>query len=150
MMHQLIDNPKYTMFVNPQLCSDLQQLGLTSTTVFQWKIYADRLLLNTHVFDVDDYNSQAMANTDAIDPPLLVLPAYTIMDMQNLIPSYKSVCNQRNYMVTVDRYVRAAITFYSERLPDAMAMVIKELLLQKKVILPIANSCIEYKQLFIS
>lgn len=81
-----IESPVTRCFVAPLYCQQLEAAGFHTKTIYTWKIYHDLVKLHTTAFDADGMNAQAYANQDFIAPPILVIPAYSIMEVEREIP----------------------------------------------------------------
>ncbi len=124
---KLFDTPITKCFVAPIYCQQLVQSGLYETTLYQWKIYGGYAQLVTKLFDNDHYYTDGQKKLDEINPPDLTLPAYTIKDVEDILP--------KDYLImftSASEYIIAPSSLYpvegctAARMPDAFAMLLLE------------------------
>lgn len=122
-----LDLPLHANFVAPVLCKDLQEMGLTEKTHFQWKIQNGNSFIWTTTFDPDHYyrDSEKMIDNHLIRT--IIVPAYTSADIEKLIGDLIHICNNRQHEVTPTQYPRIG-TRKAPRYADALALIAIELL----------------------
>lgn len=137
-MQHFVDNPIFENFVSPILCNDLLNLGLTPHTVYKWKTYGDLSLLFTNYWDFDNYYSDALKLQDEANPPLEVLPAYSIKDVEKGLPDYLLRKDGDEYEVALEKIYQSGF-HKAKRLPDALALMLKEVISKGRVSLHTVN-----------
>lgn len=112
-------------FVAPVYCKQLVDLGLSPRVLYYWKVFGDHAELITHSFDLDKYYIDGMRAQDFVTPPDLILPAYSIKDVEKLLP--------KDYLMMFTaacEYIVAPGNIYevegctADRMPDAFAMML--------------------------
>lgn len=73
-------------FVSPKLCELLCQEGLTPNTCYSWRMYDDKSELSTDCFDPDMYYKNALPYLHHFNAPLQIIPAYSIRDVERMLP----------------------------------------------------------------
>jgi hypothetical protein len=131
-MNNLIDNPLHQNFVSPWLCKDLNDLGLTSHTIYQWKVRLNTTDLFTVAFDIDRYYVDAVKHIDHVNPPLDVMPAYSTKDVEKCLPHWLMTFGQNGYEVSLDQMFGME-SKTAQRMPDAFAMLLKEMMMKGKI-----------------
>lgn len=120
----IIETSRTNCFVSPNICKDLVVAGLTTETAYQWKIYYDVAKLSTFVFDLDNYCQAGSKATDFIYPPHEVLPAYSIKDVEKLLPiGYLLTITEKGYEASLSSLYPAE-SCKSDRMPDAFALLL--------------------------
>lgn len=137
-MRHFVDNPIFENFVSPILCNDLLNFGLTPHTVFRWKVHGDVCMLYTDYWDFDNYYSDAIKLQDEINPPTHVLPAYSIKDVEKGLPDYLLCKTGDEYEVALEKIYNTGF-HKAKRLPDALALMLKEVITKGRVNLHTVN-----------
>ncbi len=121
-MNTVYDNPVFRNFVCPQLCKELQEAGFSEPTHFYWKIYGNDIVkLVSYLFDKQGYYRDESVLADQVCPPLLYLPAFTLMDVQSHFPSYLLEFNGTSHFeISLDSNYPCE-PCSANRLPDAFA-----------------------------
>ena len=133
-METIYDAQIYQCHVTPMLCKELRDLGLTEMTTHQWKVYKHDTILDTTAFDMDDYYLSARKHVDFINPPVHVLPAYTIKDVEKVLPSWILTCDDLgNYEMSIHNIYKGVPPQTAKRLPDVYAMMLKEGIVRRVV-----------------
>jgi hypothetical protein len=127
-----LDQPLYQCFVQPELCQQLNVLGLTDKVPYLWKVFATDTVLYTKEFDVDDYYTSSVKHVECICPPQKVIPAYTIKDIEKCLPSdgYSLQRNRGTYYLYTTNYFQR---FRAERMPDAYAACLQQYILDGRI-----------------
>lgn len=121
--------PLHKNFVSPHLCEKLLEAGLSVSTPFYWKRVGNIFDLDTDEFDPDRYYEGSRAHVDYvlkinnIHPK--VFPAFTLMDMEQLIPDYyidRSTCGLRFSLMCDSMYGMDAVQ--GNHLPDVFAEMV--------------------------
>jgi hypothetical protein len=132
MINQITDSPVFQNYVSPRICSDLKYAGFTACAVFQWKVYEQDLILDTKIFDVDDYYKEGNDLIDKVQPLLEVLPAWTIKEIERLLPDFCICRVNKNYEMSIDGHYGVE-AIQSDRLPDLFGLMMLACL-RKRVI----------------
>lgn len=120
----IIETSRTSCFVAPNICKHLTDAGLGTETAYQWKIYNDVAKLSTHVFDLDNYYEEGFKATDFIYPPQVVLPAYSIKDVEKLLPiGYLLTITEKGYEASLNSLYPGE-SCKAQRLPDVFAMLL--------------------------
>ncbi len=135
-----VENALHAGFVSPNLCKDLLTAGVTYNAQYRWKIYNNReASLTTNIFDLDDYYVAGERQIDMMYPPISVLPAFTIKDIERCLPPYFLSRTDKNiYQVSLDHLYNTD-TVGSQRLPDAFALILLESIRKRIVDLKVIN-----------
>ncbi|HYC27730.1 MAG TPA: hypothetical protein VEB42_02925 [Chitinophagaceae bacterium] len=123
-----LQSPIYSIMVAPPYCRLLLEEGLTQSTPYHYVIIDGLAELNTYAFDRDDYYAQADANvcyTNKDHKPL-ILPAYTIMDLEKTLPDYCICRCNGKYELSVEGTFPELEVVKEDRLPDALALMVMQ------------------------
>jgi len=135
-MKAIMDHPLFRNFVSPTYCVYLEQADLKLETPYHWRCLNGTAALNTHYFDVDGYNRDAMACVDyANGHTVKIIPAFTAEDMQMILPDFfMSRLDGTDFSVSmVEQYPMDIMK--SKRMADCMALAVLECI-RKRYILP--------------
>lgn len=119
----------YKNFVSPELCEKLLESGLTVSTPFYWLRVGNIYDLETDAFDPDNYYESSRAHVDYvlkvnnIHPK--VFPAFTLADMEVLIPDYymeRNTVGLRFSLMCDSMYGMDAVQ--GDHLPDVFAQMV--------------------------
>lgn len=125
MMCQINETQLTENFVAPYLCRHLMQAGLASDVAYCWHVSNGLATLITFAFDPDGYYKDGTSHQHFINPPQAILPAYSIKNIEKLLPA--------GYLLTLNEngiYQVSLINIYQgdgetdERLPDAYAKLL--------------------------
>lgn len=116
---RIADDALLQNFVNPALCKQLYDHGLYFAVKFFWVVRGATLQVISQAFDPDDYYSDAMMMMDAASPVESILPAYTVKDLEKLLPSYALAQCNGSYALKLHRIPQ--LTANSLRMPDVFA-----------------------------
>lgn len=139
---QTLALPLHQNFVDPILCKDLFEAGLTDKTPFFWKISNGQPFIWTTTFDPDKYYTNAEAIIDAC-LHTAILPAYTAADMEKIIGNFLHTCVAGNHEVTPLQHRRIGLRM-APRYPDALAMIATELLMRRIIAPAAVNNIIQF------
>lgn len=129
----ILETSRTNCFVSPKLCSELMIAGLTKDMPYVWKIYKDLAKIHTYTFDYDDYYKSGDAHNDFITPPTEIWPAYSIEDVERILPiGYFMTCNEKGYEISLSSIYQME-SCKAERMPDAFALMLL-LAIRKRVI----------------
>lgn len=119
----MLDYPLYQNFVKPQFCKELYDRGLYFNVCYFWIVRDQQLELVTKAFDPDGYYDNATVNNlmDEANPATSILPAYSIKDIEKLLPRYMVEFNQK-YFVRLHNIPQLKAT--DVRMPDAFAAML--------------------------
>lgn len=132
MLETIADNKVLQNYVSPRLCKDLAIAGFKCPHKFFWKVYDMDIILDTYIFDIDEYYKDGNEVIDKIAPLKERLPAFTIKDIEQHLPDY-CICKLNNkYEICIDGHYRVESAF-ADRLPDAFASIMLACL-KKRVI----------------
>lgn len=129
-------------YASPSICQKLHDIGLTNQVSAIWKVYEKETVLVGYQFDTDDYYKQADANYDVIVPPIVNVPAYSIAELEILLPDYRMSMIQGEYQIHYDRYRTTKNTVRSNRLADAFAEAVLDLIQNNIINIEKANLAI--------
>lgn len=122
MQPTIVDNKVLQNYVSPALCKELVLAGFKCAHKFFWKVYDMDIILDTYIFDIDEYYKDGNELVDKIAPLKARLPAFTIKDIERHLPDY-CVCKLNNkYEMCIDKNYEVNNVF-SDRLPDAFALI---------------------------
>lgn len=133
--------PLHQPFVDPILCADLQKFGLNTNTTHQWKIQNGQCFIWCSAYDPDNYYKQATSLIDEI-MPVKTLPAYTATDMEKLAGNFLHILHNGSHEIQPTRHTRVGIR-RAPRYPDALALIVTELLCRKIIKADQANALLE-------
>lgn len=120
----MIETSRTSCFVSPKICNDLVVAGLCAETAYKWKVYNDIAKLSTHVFDLDNYYEEGFQAQDFINPPRIVLPAYSIKDVEKLLPiGYLLTISDNGYEASLSSLYPGE-SCKAERMPDVFAKLL--------------------------
>lgn len=136
-------------FVSPELCKELFDAGLFFGVKFFWLVKENSLELCTKEFDPDEYYEGANLMIDVANPTKSVLPAYSIKDIEKLLPDYDLRQRGGSYFLqTSTPHIRhngtVEINVEDERLPDALAKFLHDCVTNDIVSLDKANYVLAY------
>jgi hypothetical protein len=122
-MHPTItDNKLFNNHVSPHLCENLKYAGFKPKCKYFWKVYEMAVILDTHVFDTDEYYRDGNKALDQMVPLKNKLPAFTIKEIEDQLPDFCVCKTNGKYEISMnDQYGVEAIT--ADRLPDAFALI---------------------------
>lgn len=80
------EGPLTENFVSPIFCKHLFEAGMTKQVPYCWRQYADTTVLSTDFFDPDCYYKDALPYLHVFTAPIVVIPAYTIKDIEKILP----------------------------------------------------------------
>jgi hypothetical protein len=109
-------------FVSPVYCVYLVEQGMNIETPYYWRITNEEARLMTHVFDIDESHRQALANQDYINPIVKKLPAFSLGDMQLIIPDYFLSRHYGAFTLSCDKMF-GLDDVSADRMPDAFAIM---------------------------
>ena len=120
-----LQSPLYSLLVAPPYCRLLLEEGLTQSTPYHYVVIDGLAELNTYAFDRDDYYAQADANVSYTnkDHKPLILPAYTIMDLEKALPDFCICRCNGKYELSVEGFYSLDVV-KDNRLPDALALMV--------------------------
>ena len=125
MIKEVMDNALYENFVNPFLCRDLKEAGLHATSSFEWIIKPDDSIeLLTVLFDNDNYYRDTWNTIHHLQKHILY-PAFSIKDMEKCLPDWFMSRDHTGYTVAIDKNYNIS-PYHSERMPDALALVLQQ------------------------
>lgn len=146
MLKELIEQPIYKNFVAPVLCKDLVQLGFTQMIPYQWNVYPATVVLNTHAFDIDEYYKAGQKHIDSIVPVLERIPAYSIMDVDTVISGYSLIKDPfSTHYIAHTIYTQNIYCKKAVRAPDALALLLIELIINKVLNVKNINCLVQHK-----
>lgn len=117
-----MNHPLYRCFISPIYSVYLKEQGLNIATPFFWRLMNNSAYLHSHVFDLDEHYHQAFACVDFVYP-IPTLSAYTLSDMELMIPDYFISKHGNNYTLSCDKmWTLDDVT--DPRLPDALAIML--------------------------
>ena len=123
-------------FVSPIYSVYLKDIGLKIDTPYFWQVNNGLAELHTHVFDMDEVYKQAFANQQAVANAFgvttSIIAAFTVADMEKLLPDYFLSCNTGTYTLTCDK-MWALQDETSNHLPDVFAMMVLQCI-RKKIV----------------
>jgi hypothetical protein len=128
------NTPQYRSFVDPAFCLELFKHGLRIETTFLW-VYNDptSVQLFCKLLDPDGYYCQAYSNIAFVqDAQLNPYPAFQVGDLEILLGNFTVDKLLDKYHVMVEQIWSTQVQTH-ERMPDAIAMMILELLKAKKI-----------------
>lgn len=117
-----MNHPLYRCFISPVYSVYLQEQGLDIATPFFWRLMNHCAYLHSHVFDLDENNRQSFANVDFITP-VTTLSAYTLSDMELMIPDYFISRQGNSFTISCDK-MWSLDDVTDPRLPDAFALML--------------------------
>jgi len=135
---QLQDNQLYACFVSPHLCKQLRDMGITHHSPYKWKVRKSITQLYTNAFDTDDYYIDGNKHTDTVNPPEHVLPAYSIKDIEKIIPGYLLTSDALGYTIALDDLYNMPVV-NARRLPDVFAELVIMMIKKRLVPIPKVN-----------
>lgn len=121
-------------FVAPAFCKELLSAGLNSKALHSWKLsFSNEVFLFSDHFDPDGYYTAAenLLNSKFCKE---VIPAYTSADMETLIGDFHHFYTNGVHEIIPIKHRRIGIR-KSPRYPDALALVVIELL-HRKIVTP--------------
>jgi hypothetical protein len=132
MQESITDNSVVHNHVSPRICQELKYAGFSPKAKYFWKVYEMDTVLDTHLFDIDEYYKEGNEVIDKLVPLKERLPAYTIKEIEKHLPDY-CVCKfNGKYEICIDKnYGVEAVV--ANRLPDAFALMMMECI-RKRVI----------------
>lgn len=134
-----LDQPLYQCFVQPDLCRQLNVLGLTDRVPYQWKICNGDIALYTNHFDLDSYYADSVRNCDFVNNPLII-PAYSLKDVEKCIPgAYSLQLNRGTYYLYTTNFLQR---FTADRMPDVFAKYLQHMILEGRTTLRDINMII--------
>lgn len=112
-------------FVAPYLCKHLVDAGLCLHVPYHWKINDGLAVIATNAFDPDEYYSAAEDILNLIYPPEAILPAYSIKNIEKILPAgyLLSLTEQMIYEVSLSS-LYSLPHCVAGRMPDAFAMML--------------------------
>lgn len=129
-------------YASPAICQQLNDLGLTDKVSAFWKVYQKECLLVSYEFDTENYYRQADGNLDFITPCLQTIPAYTIAELELLMPDYSMSMISGEYKINYSRYITSNFKSSSNRIADAYALAVLDLIQNNIIIIEKANAAI--------
>lgn len=117
-------------FVSPSLCLDMLACGLTDKTPFRWKNVQNTWILWSDSFDPDNYY-QIAKDWIAEYNDIQVLPAYTVAQMESIIPDYLLEKRSGQYVLSVEN-IYGLPSVGNTRLADAFGYLVIEILRNKQ------------------
>lgn len=124
-MINMLSSPLYSPFVEPTLCQRLHNYGLKASNYFNWVMDMDRMeaTLISLAFDPDGYYAQASANVLFVNGEGNVIPAFTIEDMQSILPNwFMTRCNGDVFELECAFFPETQIQ--APRIADAFALMV--------------------------
>jgi hypothetical protein len=132
----MLDKSLYCSFVDPNICKQLVDEGLTVDTPYHWICKGKDAELFTLSFDVDRYYAQAQKNVDFIDAPVRI-PAFQTGDMVKLLPDHMLVKNNNEWELACSDLFDLQIE-RAPRMPDVYAWVVLKAFKQRKLNVQVA------------
>lgn len=134
MIRSFTETEKTILLVAPELCNHLLIAGFPQNTSFSWRIYHDEIKVHAGAFDDDNYYSDGLRHQEFINPPELVVPAYTIKDVERCLPAgyFFTYTESGDYEISLSN-AYSIDTCQARRLPDTFAKMVL-LALRKRVI----------------
>jgi len=140
----ILDTSRTNCFVSPSLCKHLEDAGLSTHVQFHWKVYHGIAKLVTNAFDTDNYYAEGERLADYASPPNFVLPAYSIKDVERLLPvGYLLTCNETGKYEASLSDLYLCNSSVADRMPDAFALLLLEGLRKKVIDLKKLNAILE-------
>lgn len=123
-MHIIQDSPLTECIVSPDLCKQLQDLGVTQFVSYQWRIRGADAELACYAFDPDQYYFKGNALADYINKGFS-LPAYHLKAVEKILPpEYLLTYGAAgNYELSLGDIYRMD-SVKSTRLPDVYALML--------------------------
>lgn len=117
-------------FVSPEFCQHLHVGGLTDKTNFVWKVINGLHILWTTDFDPDNYYAKTENWLNEFNKAK-ILPAYTMSRLEKCLPvNYLMERTSLGYTISLDQLYQIP-SVRNERLPDAVAMCVLQMLRKK-------------------
>lgn len=132
-------------FASPKYCRNLALAGLDARLPFFWKIYGNSCFLNSYAFDKDGIYENRAATVDSLVPPTITLPAFSISDLDKVLPDYSVSRQNNNYIVRIKSTETKELAIVGPTLADAMAITATILLHTKKICLENAIDILNIK-----
>lgn len=148
MQTTMIETTLHKEFVSPKLAQELHYAGLTDNVPYFWLQGEDQHHICTFHFDPDDYYRSTFEllyiNNNLKAPK--TIPAYRLTDLEDLIAGY--TIQKRN----ADYHIMLATEYgnheaHSQRLPDAYAQLIAQMLRTRIINIDHANQQLTIKKL---
>ena len=127
-------SPLYRNFIDPNLCVQLLRAGLLAKSSFLW-VYAGKgkVQLYCNSLDPDGVYSQAISNIAFVDDETAnPYAAFQIGDMLPVMPDFAMDKFGDKYCIMVDTLWKIE-PVCAERLPDAFAKMVLELIHAKRI-----------------
>lgn len=138
----------YRSFVSPHLCHKLKIAGIEAATPIFWEVNNCEAFLKSYFFDADNYYKNADELINTCKPPLEILNAYQLTDMELLLPKYLLINDvEGGYSLMLDDMYHTK-SIKDTRLADLFAKMVLECIANK--ILISENAVTRLQSLFTS